>query len=69
MKLNRLPIKMQLLLSLYGVKLWPDQNEIRSAYKSLCDSGLVTDPDKPELTKAGAAVAAMILYAAGGEEQ
>ena len=68
MKLKRLPIKMQLLLSLYGVKLWPDQNEIRSAYKSLCDSGLVTDPDKPELTKAGAAAAAMILYASGEEQ-
>ena len=68
MNLNHLPLISQLLLSLYGVKLWPDQDEIRTAYKSLCDSGLVTDPDKPELTKAGEAAAAMILYAASEEK-
>lgn len=47
MNLNRLPLKLQLLLSLYGIKLWPEQEENHSAYKSLRDSGLVTDPDKP----------------------
>ena len=68
MNLNRLPLKLQLLLSLYGIKLWPEQEEIHSAYKSLRDSGLVTDPDKPELSKAGEAAAAMILYAASEEK-
>ena len=68
MNLSHLPLILQLLLSLYGIKLWPDQEEVHSAYKSLYDSGLVTVPDKPELTKAGAAAAAMILYASGEEQ-
>ena len=68
MNLNHLPLILQLLLSLYGIKLWPDQEEVHSAYKSLCDSGLVTDSDKPKLTKAGYAAAAMILYAESEEK-
>ncbi len=67
MKLNHLPYKTQMLLSVSGLKLGFSPEEIRANLAALYDDGLITHLNAPKLTRAGKAAVKMILDAAAEE--